>query len=202
MKEKKDKKSFVKSFFTAILDLAIALSVIATFALGYKYSIEIHASNYATGATLDEIEEILSTPIPREDLTNEVGQGLYKIKIDKYSDWMPVVEGEDLFDLSRGIGHNAVTGHPGDRRQIFLSAHNTTHFKVLENVNPGDTVTIMTPYGKFEYIISHTDIVNETQTDIIKTGHLEQDELLLMTCYPFTNWAEAEERFLVYAYPK
>ncbi len=199
--DKKEKKR-EKGFITYIFDIIIALAIVATFTFGYKYSLEVHSGVYATNNTLGEIDELLLQDISREDLSNEQGGGIYKIKVKNLTEWMPVVEGDDLSLLSRGIGHHSSTGHPGDSRQIFLSAHRDTHFKELEFVKPGDTILVQTTYGKFEYTVSHTKIVPATQTSVIRTEQLDEDELVLMTCWPFNSWTDSSERFLIYSYPK
>ncbi len=201
MKEDNKKKKN-KGVIAYIFDVVIAIAIVATFTFGYKYSLEVHSGEYSTTQTLTEIDELLTQDIPRDELTNELGHGIYKLKVVNVTDWMPVVEGDDLELLNAGIGHNTTTGHPGDSRQIFLSAHRDTHFKQLEFVNAGDTILVHTTYGKFEYIVSHTKVVPETEVSVIKTEQLEEDELVLMTCWPFNSWTEPTERFLIYAYPK
>lgn len=200
MENKKRKKS--KGIVTYLFDVVIALAIVATFTFGYKYSLEVHSGVYATDQTLSEVDQLLTQDIPREDISNVPGGGIYKMKVKNLTAWMPVVEGDDLNLLAAGIGHNSATGHPGDSRQIFLSAHRDTHFKELEFVKPGDTVLVYTTYGKFEYTVSHTKVVPDTQTSVIRTEQLEEDELVLMTCWPFNSWTDSDERFLIYAYPK
>lgn len=199
--EKREKKKN-KGFIVYLFDIIIALAIIATFTFGYKYALEVHSGVYATDTTLGEIDELLLEDIPRDQLTNDQGSGIYKMKIKNLTEWMPVVEGDELDLLAYGIGHHTSTGHPGDNRQIFLSAHRDTHFKELEYVKAGDTVIVQTTYGKFEYTVSHTKIVHESDTDVIRTEQLEEDELVLMTCWPFNSFTDSEERFLIYAYPK
>lgn len=201
MKNKsKEKKS--RSFFSTLLDMVIILSIVATFSFGYKYSLEVQSAVYATNSTLNDVDELLKTPISREDLDNQQGYGIYKLKIKNITEWMPVVEGDDPEYLAGGIGHSSVTGHPGDSRQIFLSAHRDTHFESLQYVKPGDTVLVHTAYGKFEYTVKNTKIIDETDVSVIRTEKLSEDELVLMTCWPFNSWTEPTERFLIYAYPK
>ncbi|MFV0425355.1 MAG: class D sortase [Bacilli bacterium] len=191
-----------KNFITYIFDIIIALAIVATFTFGYKYSLEVHSGEYSTTQKLTEVDNVIKEGISREDLENTPGYGIYKLKVKNVTDWMPVVEGDDLEFLAGGIGHNTATGHPGDNRQIFLSAHRDTHFKELEFVNIGDTVIVQTSYGKFEYTVSHTKIVDATEVSVIKTEQLEEDELVLMTCWPFNSWTDSTERYLIYAYPK
>ncbi len=202
MNEIKKRRKVISNIFTTILDLAIALTIIATFALGYKYAIEIHSAEYAAQEALKEIDTLLSTPIARDELNSDIGEGMYKIKINNHTDWIPVISGDGMYELSKGVGHHTGTGHPGDGRQIFLSAHRNTYFKILGDVRPGETITIFTPYGKYEYIADRGEVVEADDIGVINFENLGEDELVLMTCYPFENWLTAEKRYLLYAYPK
>lgn len=200
MEEKKKKKK--NRFIINIFDMIIALAIVATFTFGYRFSLEIESGTYSADTTLHEIDDMLKNEISRDDLTNVPGGGIYKLKIVNRTDWMPVVEGDDLSLLSKGIGHHTPTGHPGDNRQIFLSAHRETQFRELEFTTPGDSVIVQTTYGKFEYTVDRTKIVKDTDVSVINTAQLNEDELVLMTCWPFNSWTDPTERFLIYAYPK
>lgn len=198
MKNKKRKKSYIAAF----LDIMIALTLLIALTLGFKYSIQASTTEYVASVILDDIDQALANPIDRDQFNDQIGGGIYKIKVNGYTDWMPVVEGDDLDQLAQAIGHHTGTGHPGDNRQIFLSAHRESFYGPLEGLAIGTQVTIFTPYGKYEYIVARTEIVDPNQVDVIRYEQLDQDELVLMTCYPFDSWSEPEERFLVYAYPK
>lgn len=197
-----NKKKENKNILISLFDIIIAIAIVATFAFGYRFALEIESGTYTASTTLNDVDKMLKNKIPRDEMENTPGGGIYKLKIDGRTDWMPVIEGDDLTLLSRGIGHHTPTGHPGDSRQIFLSAHRETQFRELEFTKPGDTVFVHTSYGKFEYIVDRTKIVKETQVDVIKTEKLSEDELVLMTCWPFNSWTDPKERFLIYAYPK
>ncbi|MFV0498792.1 MAG: class D sortase [Bacilli bacterium] len=198
MKNKRKKNNVI----TIILDTIIILAIVATFSFGYKYSLEVYSAEYSTSQKLSEVDELIKNDISREDMENTPNYGIYKLKVKNVTDWMPVIEGDNLEFLGAGIGHHSSTGHPGDSRQIFLSAHRDTHFKSLEYVDIGDVVIIQTSYGKFEYVVDKTKIVDYRDVSVIKTDKLAEDELVLMTCWPFNSYVDSEERYLIYAYPK
>ncbi|MEU4147461.1 class E sortase [Streptomyces parvulus] len=68
----------------------------------------------------------------------------------------PVAEGVDKHRvLDRGfVGHYAGTALPGQQGNVALAAHRNTHgepFRHLDDVHPGDTVTLSTADGDFRY---------------------------------------------------
>lgn len=114
---------------------------------------------------------------------------------------VPLVDGVREADLYAGAGHIPTTHWPTDQGQIFIAGHRNTEFKVLQNVQVGDEIIMRMPYGVFTYRITQTNvIVNQADNYVIDSEtHFPNDQLVLMTCYPFTFGADLEERFLVYA---
>ncbi len=201
---KKEKNK--KSLFTVFLDIIIALTFVTTIALGAKYSYETFYSDLRTKQANAEFERVLNAQetITREEFKPVVGEVAFRLKIDGLTDWIPVItdNATSLVNLERGAIHLEQTGMPTDERQIFTAGHRGTHYHNIDKANPGTTIFVQTLYGEFEYVVSHHIIVPETQVDVIKTEYLGEDELVLMTCYPFGDWSTNDERYLVYAYPK
>jgi len=128
---------------------------------------------------------------------------------------VPIVDGVREQDLYAGVGHYDQTGWPGDERQIFLAGHRNTEFGALQYVEVGEEVIVEMAYGTFVYKIVPVPndgiqdervhagrVVHETQTEVINiepAGEFKNDQLVLMTCYPFTFGASLEHRFLLYA---
>ncbi len=199
----RDNKNKSKRTFVIILDLVIAISLAFSMVLGFKYMYEVYFSKFETEQSLVEIDKVLAEEITREEFEPVVSDAIFKLQVEGVTDWVPVIEGDSLVILNRGVGHVSQTGYPGDgNRQIFLAAHRETHFRGIGNAEPGDIVKVETPYGEFEYVVDRFEIVPETQVDVIKTGVIDTEELVLMTCYPFNSWNTSTERYLVYAYPK
>ncbi len=209
MKKKKEKKI---SFFTIILDVIIAIVFFVTVSLGAKDSYENFYSRHQTEQQNNLFEQKIEDDgfINREDFVPVIGEGVFQIKIDGLTDWIPIIEdySDSLVNLEKGAIHLTQTGMPGDNRQIFTAGHRHTHYYNIEKVNTiqedgfGTTIYVRTLYGEFEYTVHRTEIVDESNVGVINTGFLEQDELVLMTCFPFENWKDPDRRYLVYAYPK
>lgn len=201
MEKKQEKNSISKKLFLVIFDFTIAVTLTLSASLGFKYFFEQGYSQYDTVEALQEIDLILENKIPREEFNPVNGELIFKIKSDGIFDWIPVVEGDSMVNLNKAVGHITTTGYPGDGdRQIFLAAHRNTHFENLGDVKTGDIINVQTQYGDYKYAVERTEIVPETRVDVIQTGIIPREELVLMTCYPFSNWSTADERFLVYAY--
>ncbi len=199
--KKEQKNSASKRLFLVIFDITIAITLTLSVGLGFKYLFEQGYSQYDTVEALQKMDLILDNKISRQEFEPRNGELIFKIKSDGIFDWVPIVEGDSLVNLNKGAGHITETGYPGDvNRQIFLAAHRHTHFVKLGEIKEGDIIDVQAPYGNFKYRVSHTKIVPETQVDVVKTGIIEREELVLMTCYPFTRWSTADDRFLVYAY--
>ncbi len=195
---------FLKTILNIFFDIAIVSLAALAISLGMKNSYIGYTNSVLTDQALAEFETAIDEEnfSSRSDFNPKHGDVIATVQVLGITDKIPVIEGDSEANLSRGATHLSQVGYPGDNRQIFLSAHRDVHFQELQYVNKGDTVVLIMPYGKFEYTVSHTKIVHESEVDVIKTGQLEEDELVLMTCYPFNNITDPTERFLVYAYPK
>jgi len=162
-----------------------------------------------------EATELVQNRISRSDFSAEEGHVVGLIKLpDQDNLTVPIVEGVEEEDLHAGIGHYTNTGWPSDQRQVFLAGHRNTEFGALQYVKVGERVIVEMPYGTFTYKIIpvpqdgiQSDLVHagryvhETQMEVVNTepkGEFPKDQLVLMTCYPFTFGASLEHRFLLY----
>ncbi len=110
----------------------------------------------------------------------------------------PIYYGDSETVLLGGVGHYILSGLPGQGRPILMSAHDSTFFAPLEQIAAGDTVTITTEYGKFNYSVVSTGIADETDTTAYDLTQ-EKEQLILYTCYPFGQLVGSRnERFYVY----
>ncbi len=194
----------MKKVINLVIDLSIVLLAVTAIAMGMKNSYIGYNNDVLTAQSLEQFNNSNNTEnfSDRSEFNPRNGDVIATVQVMGVTDIIPIIEGDSEANLSRGATHLIQTGYPGDSRQIFLSAHRDVHFQELEHVEIGDTVIVTMPYGEYEYIVSDTKIIHETDVHVIKTEMLEQDELVLMTCYPFSNITNPERRFLVYAYPK
>lgn len=100
--------------------------------------------------------------------------------------------GDSLFVLD-GISGQALAFGPGFLSQsspagqpgtMVLAGHQDSHFRFLAHANPGDRLRIQTGDGHWhDYRIAETAVVDSRHARL-RPG-TEEDELLLVTCYPF-----------------
>lgn len=113
---------------------------------------------------------------------------------------LPIVEGTDEDELAKGVGHYKGTAYPLENDQIVLSGHRDTVFRHLGELEFGDILTILLPYGEFSYAITDTKIVDsDDPTVIVPTA--PKEVLTLTTCYPFSYIGNAPERYIITALP-
>jgi sortase A len=129
--------------------------------------------------TVDDIEPIGRLSAPRLGLSAVVAEG---------------ISGRTL---RRAVGHVPGSALPWEEGNVALAAHRDTFFWRLKNVKVGDTLRLVTPRGRFEYVVRSLDIVTPERADLIERG--DQPRLTLVTCYPFSMVGPAPSRFVVSA---
>lgn len=106
----------------------------------------------------------------------------------------PIVEGVDLPDLAKGIGHFPKNALPGEVGNFAVAAHRATHgepFKDLDSVKKGDRVVVETRDRWYVYVVD-TDfrLVSPNNGSVIlpvpeHPGVKPTEKLLtLVTCNP------------------
>ena len=68
----------------------------------------------------------------------------------------PIVEGVDLDDLAKGVGHFPKSQLPGQVGNFAVAAHRATHgepFAYLDRIQPGDKVIVETKDNWFVYVV-------------------------------------------------
>ncbi len=86
--------------------------------------------------------------------------------------------------LAFGPGHLGASPPPGERGNSVIAGHRDTHFRFLEQVQPGERLVIETNEGvSYDFEVVDIDIVDSRKGSIA----LEADIALLslVTCYPF-----------------
>ncbi len=114
----------------------------------------------------------------------------------------PVYWGDTTRILNAGAGQFMGSFLPGFDRSILLSAHNTTYFKPIEQIQVGDIVIYDTNYGEFQYIIDEVSIMNvkDAEDMLERILALPEEKLIMYTCYPFQSFAgKKEKRMFVFA---
>jgi len=110
-----------------------------------------------------------------------------------------VVHGDELDLIKKNIGHYVGSYFPGEWGSIVLAAHNSRqHFMFLPNLKEGSMITIKTDYGTFNYKLTKTKIIKDTDDQELPIGK-EKEMLMLYTCYPTTTIGHKDHRYVVYA---
>ena len=94
-----------------------------------------------------------------------------------------VLQGDSGRSLAFAPGMAAGSTLPGQAGTTLISAHRDTHFRNIADIQPGEQIELETPNGRHLYRVLYTDVVDARHTGI--GGDPMQDELVLVTCYPF-----------------
>lgn len=107
-----------------------------------------------------------------------------KLKFSDQGAEMIVLEGASGRTMAFGPGYVNGTAFPGSSGNCVIAGHRDTHFRVLEQVRPGDRLEVDTIEGETKsYVVSETRIASETETALLRQSG--ESRLTLVTCYPF-----------------
>jgi len=133
----------------------------------------------------------VALPVPTD------GASIGEIQISRLGLRAIVVQGESAPVLRRGVGHLSDTALPGEVGNVVLAGHRDTFFRPLSGVRAGDSITLKTRDGEFEYLVESTSVVAPSAIQVLEpTGGRT---LTLITCYPFSYIGAAPNRFIVHA---
>jgi sortase A len=130
------------------------------------------------------------------------GRAFGRIIVPRLGLNMVVIEGTSEGDLEKGPGHyNARSGRrtsvPGTGGVIAIAGHRTTYlhpFRHIDDLRPGDDITLVMPYGTFRYRVYYHRVVDAREWRILRPRPFEK--LVLTACHPLYS---ASHRFVVYA---
>ena len=154
----------------------------------------------------DEIPTLFPEPLP------VAGEPFARISIPDVDLELIVWEGVERDDLKNGPGHMPWTALPGQPGNSVISGHRTTYgapFFNLDELVPGDEISVETPTGTHTYAVRESIIVAPTAVEV--TEPRLGAWLTLTTCDPIgaatnrlvihaelvdgPNWAFAESLF-------
>jgi len=108
----------------------------------------------------------------------------------------PVVDGVGDSQLSVAVGHVPASSWPGTEGTSVLAGHDVTWFSHIDQLVPGEQISVVTPCQTFLYTVEDHQVVS-ADTPIFQT---EQSRLVLITCYPTDALFLTSQRYLVDAY--
>ena len=165
-------------------------------ALGFAASVIIDARVYQSG----ERKRFEAQTTPSGDRSAPVptdGVSIGEIQIPRLGLRAMIAQGESAPILRRSVGHLSDTALPGEVGNVVLAGHRDTFFRPLSGVRAGDSITLKTRDGEFEYLVESTSVVAPSAVEVLEpTGGRT---LTLITCYPFSYIGAAPNRFIVRA---
>ncbi len=108
-----------------------------------------------------------------------------------------VREGDDERTLARAVGLVPGSAHPGEAGNIVLAGHRDTFFRPLRKIDLYDRIRLIVPPHTYEYQVKSLRVVKPEETSILESNG--QEQLTLVTCYPFRFVGPSPERFVVRA---
>ena len=131
----------------------------------------------------------------RDSLKQRDDAPLAILSIDKLGLKVPVYNGTDEINLNRGAGRIKGTAQVGANGNLGIAAHRDGFFRVLKDVEVGDTIDMLTHKGKREFEVSSIDIVDPSDVSVL--APTEDPTITLVTCYPFYFVGHAPKRYIV-----
>ena len=108
-----------------------------------------------------------------------------------------VLHGSDARTLRRGPGHLENSARPGDPGNMVIAGHRDSFFRPLRHIRAGDDIFLEAPEGTFHYRVTSVRVVQPGDLSVL--AKTRQSVLTLITCYPFSVFGNAPERFVVRA---
>ena len=127
----------------------------------------------------------------------QAGDAFGRIVVPRLGLKTVLVEGTSASELARGPGHYRITTLPGLGGTVAIAGHRTTYgqpFRHIDDLRPGDVITVEMPYGTFRYAVTGHRIVEDTDWSILRRRPWEQ--LVLSACHPLHS---ATHRYVVFA---
>ena len=125
------------------------------------------------------------------------GDAIGRIELPSIDKDYYLVEGTGTDDLRKGPGHYEDTPLPGQKGTVGIAGHRTTHgapFRNIDDLDPGDPITVEMPYGTFVYRVEESKIVDDN--DLSVKDPVGYNRLLLSACHPLYS---AAQRIVVFA---
>jgi sortase A len=129
--------------------------------------------------------------------TAGIGQPIGRIVIPRLGLNMILVNGTDEGSLMRGPGRDRRSYMPGQNRLVYIAGHRTTYlapFSHIDQIQPGDPITLEMPYATFDYRAVRHIIVPADDLAVLRSPRHEL--LALQACHPRFF---ATHRYIVYA---
>ena len=125
------------------------------------------------------------------------GHAIGRIRIPRIGADFVLIKGTSVSDLRSGPGIYPQTSFPGAAGTTAIAGHRTTFlapFRHIDQLTPGNTVTVDMPYGRFVYSVIGSEVVKPTDIGVI--APVGYSRLVLSACTPLYS---AAQRLIVFA---
>ncbi len=134
--------------------------------------------------------------------TAPLGDAVGQIRIPKIGVDAIVVNGVGAEELRTGPGLYPDSPRPGQLGNAAIAGHRTTYgapFSDLDQLRPGDEITVLTTQGTFAYQVRESLVVDPSNISVLAprtSGATTKATLTLITCNPKFS---AAERLVIFA---
>jgi sortase A len=140
-----------------------------------------------------QLPQPLAPPDPK---TAEAYVELGRILIPRIGVDLPLLEGIALSTLDRGPGHWPGTAMPGQIGNAVIAGHRVSHgkpFRHIDDLQPGDEVTMTTADGTFTYVVTGSEVVDNSAMYIV--DQTPEATATLFACHPVGS---TKQRYVVH----
>lgn len=145
---------------------------------------------------MDKNERLLSSEITYPVM----GEAYGHVIMDNYGVKTELYYGDSFDSLKLGVGHYKGSVFPGEPGTTLIGGHNTSELFLLEKLEKGDTLSIVTSYGSYQYKITKKKIAKYDDIDVMNDLYKKkaQNDLIIYTCYPINMISTTDKRLFVY----
>ncbi len=108
---------------------------------------------------------------------------------------VPIYNGTDEINLNRGAGRIKGTAWIDSPGNLGIAGHRDGFFRVLKDIEVGDSIDMLTHQGNTEFVVSAITIVDPTDVSVL--APTDDSTITLVTCYPFYFVGHAPKRYIV-----
>jgi sortase A len=133
----------------------------------------------------------------QQSLAVALGDPIAVLNIQRLSLEVPVFNGTDDLVLNRGVGRIIGTAKPGQPGNMGIAGHRDGFFRVLKDIQIGDSIVLSTLNGNLDFSVDKIEIVSPDDVSVLESKGYRA--LTLVTCYPFYFIGHAPQRYIVHA---
>ena len=117
------------------------------------------------------------------------------MSIDTLELKVPIYNGTDEINLNRGAGRIKGTAWIDSPGNLGIAGHRDGFFRVLKDIELGDSISMLTHQGNSEFVVSSITIVDPSDVSVL--APTDASTITLVTCYPFYFVGHAPKRYIV-----